>query len=522
MRLPGRFPILALVALVLIAGALAVLLRADAGVRVSEERWGATPVTVYRPNVVARALPGTDWSSDRLPVVVLSHGFAGSQQLMQSYAVALARNGYLAVTFDYFGHGAHPEPLGGDVTQVEGSTRLLLEQTQAVVDRALSLPGAGGGLALLGHSMASDVVVRQAKADARVRATIAVSLFSPAVTSTQPGNLLIVVGAWEGFLVQEALRVVGLVADSPRTGVTYGDVDEGTARRVVIAPWVEHIGVLYSGVGQRETVAWLNAVFERKGTGYVDRRGPAVAVLLLGLVLLAWPLSRLLPRVAAPPRGCAPPWRALLPAALVPAVATPLLLAGFPADFLGMLVGGYLAMHFLVYGLLTAACLLWIRRRRSGGGEGESSAVRPLAAAVAAVLATVYAAGGIGWVMDRWVTSFAITPPRLPLLGVMFVGTLAYFLADEWLVRGEHAPRGAHLLTRVCFLLSLGIAVALSFEDLFFLLIIAAAIIPYFLLYGLLSGWTYRATGHPFVSALPSAVAFAWTLAAVFPFLSGT
>ena len=33
----------------------------------------------------------------------------------------------------------------------------------------------------------------------------------------------------------------------------------------------------------------------------------------------------------------------LLPAALIPAIGTPLLLAKFPADFLGVLVGGYLA-----------------------------------------------------------------------------------------------------------------------------------------------------------------------------------
>ncbi|MEE4637491.1 MAG: alpha/beta hydrolase, partial [Wenzhouxiangella sp.] len=249
-------------------------------------------------------------------------------------------------------------------------------------------------------------------------------------------------------------------------------------------------------------------------------RGLAIPLLLAGLVLLAWPLSRLLPRAVEPPAGLDPRWRQLLPAALVPALATPLLLVAFPADFLGVLVGGYLAAHFGLYGLITAGFCLWLKRGKGPDG-GSSGRRRTIAAALAAVAATLYAAGLIGLAMDQVVTSFAVTGPRLPLLVVMLGGTLSYFLADEWLTRGANVPRGAQLLTRFCFLLSLGLAVALSFEDLFFLLIIAAVIVPYFLLYGLIGAWVYRATGDPLVSALPSAVAFGWTLAVVFPQMSG-
>ena len=55
------------------------------------------PATVFRP---ASGPPG--------PVVVIAHGFAGSQQLMRSFAATLARNGYVAVTFDFAGHAAIP------------------------------------------------------------------------------------------------------------------------------------------------------------------------------------------------------------------------------------------------------------------------------------------------------------------------------------------------------------------------------------------------------------------------------
>ena len=478
---------------------------AAAEVRVSRLSHQGTPLTLFRP-----AGP-----HDAAPVVLISHGFAGSQQLMQSFALSLARNGYLAVTFDYYGHGRHPQPLRGDVAKIGGATQKLLEQTRAIADYALSLPGASGEFALLGHSMASDIVVRYAQQDSRVAATIAVSMFSSAVTAEAPANLLVIVGELEGFLKKEALRVQGLVSEAPREARTVGRVSDGSARRIVFAEGVEHVGVLYSGAAQREAVRWLDAVYAREGSGGVARRGPAIVALLLGLMALARPLCRALPQVAAQAVGAALPWRRLLPAGLVPALATPLLLSRFPADFMGALVGGYLAAHFFVYGLIAALVLAWVTRGRAA----RPVAVNYARLALAAAIATAYFAGAFALALDTYVTSYAITATRLPLILATLAGTLTYFLADEWLAQGERRARGGQLFTRLCFLLSLGIAVALSFEDLFFLLIIAAVIVIYFLVYGLFSRWVYARTGHPAVGAIANAVTFAWALGAVFPLL---
>jgi len=504
----------AIVAVIAITVSLSLLWRSEAGVTIERSWLGPTPVTTYGP---------AD-RSEGLPVVLISHGFAGSTQLMESFALALARHGYLAVSFDYFGHGRNLEPLKGDVMDVAGATQSLLEQTQAVADYAMGLPGAGSDLAILGHSMASDIIVRYAQSDPRVEATVALSMFSPAVTAESPDNLLVLVGDLEGRLKGEALRVVSLVTDDAQAGVTYGNFENGSARRAAFPPWVEHVGILYSPTAVRESIAWLNETFNRNSaprTDPVNARGPAIALLFIGLLLLAWPLSKLLPSTVDRPQGLNPKWRELLPAALLPAVLTPLLLVAFPPDFMGVLVGGYLAVHFALYGLLTALACVWLHQRR-GGTHGSASPRRRIGLALGtAAAATLYAAGSIGVAMDQFVTSFAVTDPRLPLLLLMLGGTLAYFFADEWLTRGPDVPRGAHVLTRICFLFSLGLAVALSFQELFFLLIIAVVIIPYFLIYGLFGSWIYRATGDPLVSALPSAVAFGWTLAVVFPQLAG-
>jgi hypothetical protein len=480
------------------------------GVTVTTDSVSGTPVSVFRSS--GDAATGQ-------PLVVISHGFAGSQQLMRSYALSLARRGYIAVTFDYFGHGRHPRPLRGDITQVEGATQMLVTQTGDVVDYALALPGAGQNVALLGHSMASDIVVRYARQDPRVAATIAISMFSTAVTAEAPRNLLIIVGDLEGFLKDEALRVLGMVTAAPQEAVTVGSFDDGSARRIAFADGVEHVGVLYSEEALQEAANWLDAVFDVSSDAALALRGPAIMALLLGLSLLAWPLSRLLPRVAEPACGAALGWRQLLPAGLIPALGTPLLLMAFPADFMGVLVGGYLAVHFLVYGIIGILVLAWLARRRDDPPPPAQVNYRRLV--IATVLTTLYVAGVFALILDSAVTSYAVTATRLPLIAATLVGTTVYFLADEWIAHGVRAARGAHLFTRLCFLLSLGIAVALSFEELFFLLIIAAVIVVYFLVYGLFSRWVYTSTGHPAVGAIANGVSFAWALGAVFPFLAG-
>ncbi len=510
-------PAVGLAAASVVVFALLDLHRLNAGVSKTPAWLGDTPITVYGPAE----------DSTSLPVVVIAHGFAGSQQLMTSFAVTLARNGYLAVTFDFYGHGRSARALAGDVTQVKGATQFLLQQLANVVNHALALPAASGELAVLGHSMASDIIVRYAQSDPRVASTVAVSMFSPAVTAQSPRNLLMVVGELEGMLQTEALRVLGLSEVAPRAGVTYGTFSDGTARRAAIANNVEHVGVLYSRDSMRESLAWLDATFSKTtastpdNPGYIDQRGVSIILLILGVCLGAWPLSKLLPKVSAPATGAALDWRGLLPVALIPGVGTPLLLWWFPADFLGVLVGGYLAMHFFVYGVLSAGALWWWQRYKRTSTSAVRGALHLPSAVIAAVLASGYAAVVVAMVLDRHVTAFTITPIRLPLVFFMLAGTLAYFLADEWITRGADTPQGAHVFTRACFLMSLGIAVALSFEDLFFLLIIGALILLYFLVYGLFSTWVYRATGHPAIGALANALAFAWALAAVFPMLSG-
>jgi pimeloyl-ACP methyl ester carboxylesterase len=507
-----RRMLVALAALFAILAGYSRIQQAADGVEIVRVHVGSTPVTLFRPA-----------AGEPAPAVVIAHGFAGSQQLMQPFALTLARNGYLAATFDFPGHGRNPLSLPASRSDPGARTAALTSALDQVMAYVRGAPGSDGRVALVGHSMASDIVVRYARAHPEVAATVGVSLFSrdPAVITTElPRNLLVIDGALEAeALREEGRRIVGLVAGGPvRENVTYGSFPDGTARRLVLADGVEHIGVLYSPESLAATLAWMDAAFGRSSRGFVERRGYGLALIYLGLVALAWPLARWLPRVAPLPLGAGCRWRQLLPVAVVPALLTPLALRMVPTDFLPLVMGGYLTLHFALYGLLTAVGIALVARIERA--PARPPRISPAKLGIAIIAATAYATLAIGLPTDAFVTSLAPGSARLPLILVLMCGTLPYCLADEWLTRGPDAPRGAYAVTKICFVSSLLFAIVLDPPRLFFLAIIVPAMLALFLIYGLLSRWTYGATNVPVVAAIANSLVFAWAIAVTFPLVT--
>jgi len=133
---------------------------------------------------------------------------------------------------------------------------------------------------------------------------------------------------------------------------------------------------------------------------------------------------------------------------------------------------------------------------------------------------TTYALLAVGVPVDRYLFNLRPETVRLPIILALCAGTLPYFLADEWLTRGNDAPRGAYLASKLAFLVSLVIAIALNPQRLFFLAIIVPAILLLFIIYGLFSRWVHDRTQSPVVAALSNALAFAWFIALTFPIVA--
>ncbi len=488
--------IVLILALIVTGTGLSQLHGAQGAVEITSDRVGSTPVSVYRQAGMGPA-----------PVVVIAHGFAGSRPLMKPYALTLAQAGYVAVSFDFLGHGRHPDPLTGDVDAIEDAPQLLMDQTAEVINYALGLDGVDGRVALLGHSMATDIIVRQAARDPRVGPVVAISMVSQAVSEATPRQLLMITGEWEGILRTEAVRVVRLVDPRAEEGGTATSASGEVVRRTVVAPMVEHVGVLYSKTGLRAARDWLNDRFGRGSVGPVAEMGLGIVLTLAGLVALAWPLSALLSKGARP---VALTRTEFWVAALIPAITTPLLLSTFDTRVLPVLVADYLALHLALYG-----GLLLLTLRGFGYRMGRLNGPAALGFAVFGILI-------FGGVLDRYVVSFVPAGPRPLIVLAVALGAIPYMIGEARLLEAGHAGWARALTARTIFLASLAAAVALDFERLYFLLIILPVIVLFFLIFGLIGGWVGRRTGSSIAVGLGAGAVLAWALAVTFPlFVAG-
>lgn len=480
----------ALLALGLMMAALWQLEGQRRGVEMASFTVSDTPVTRY-------AAPGADG-----PVVVVAHGFAGSRQMMQAYSLDLARAGYRVWAFDFAGHGRNRVPMSGDVTRIDGTTRVLIEETRAVVEAAVAQEDYPGSVALLGHSMASDIIIRAAREEARIGPVVAISAFSGAVTAEAPATLLLITGQWEPGLRGFARDAVAMVDPATGEGVTAraGDV----VRRAVVAPWAEHVAVLQSRAGRAEAIDWLDAAYGRKSDVVLRVTGPWILALMVAIVALATPLSRLLPERAPPVPGALSPGRFALVVGL-PALLAPLLAVQVETRLLPVLVADYLVLHLALFGGLQLLLLAWSGRR--------PEALRPVA--VLALLG--WGLGVFGLALNRYGANFWPTPERLTIIAALCLGALPFMLADAVLTRG--APLWQRLSARAGLLASLAFAVLLDPERLFFLVMIAPVIVLFYLVFGVMGRFVAARAGAA-SSGTALGLILAWALGVSFPLLA--
>ncbi len=431
-------------------------------------------------------------TAQRVPGVLVAHGFAGSKQLMLGYGYTLARAGYAVLLWDFGGHGANSQRLARDGLQrdIESAYAALAVQPEADPER----------VALVGHSMGSGAVLAAGiNRPDRYAAVVAISPTGAEVTPDVPRNLLLQAGSWEGRFVANARRLLEL-AGGPNE-----DIAGGHARKLVIIPYAEHISILFRRASHAATLDWLGATFgTARTTSYVDRR-----ILWYGLHLVAWLMALLavapLLRSGLPVDSQAPAWRRWAGLVLGPLVAAALvgILGRFvPLQNLGgLVVGGAVALWFLVAGLIWLAMV------------GPSHRPAPAGILLGVLcLAFLVAAFGI-MAQPVWVQWWLIGPRlwRWPLLGL---ACLPWFLAAGFAQWGASAGgralwwAGGSLALVGGLLLTLSLVPALGF------LVLLMPLLPVIL--GILAV-SAAAFDRPWPYALGSAFFFGWVLAAVFP-----
>lgn len=482
----------ALIAVAALAVAVFAVARLEAvrgSVEIEHLRFGETPVSVYRGRG-----PVSAGSPAEPSLVVVSHGFAGSRQMMEAISLSLARSGHVVVAFDYLGHGRHRGALSSDINSLAGATEDLVRQTLDVVQEARRLTGADE-VSLLGHSMATDVVVRAAARLPEIGSIVAISMYSEAVTATHPKRLLIVSGAQETRLREVALDAIAQIG--PRAEAETA-ARGGAERRAVAAPWVGHVGVLWSSAALHEIALWLGGVPQPASTGSM------IAALLLSLLVIFWSAAALLPKPPLPPDTSVPTLRRAVLASLL---AAPLAfgggVTGLPA--LGLAGFGALALCFAAYGLAALAIL----RPRLRVSKPD---------AIAALALLVWGLGLFAFAMDRYAAAFLPTGPRLLLMALLLPAMMVFAIADRAMLQGRHPL--VRLLLRLPFLTALLGSMIAAQETMAMVFTVLPVLVLFFAVYGTLAAVAASRGGGSIGVGAASGVILAWALAASTPMFS--
>lgn len=459
-------------------------------------RWGVTQTNsvVSGTPVTTLARSGADG-----PHVVVAHGFAGSREMMQGYGLTLAQAGYQVHMFDFEGHGAHPLPMSGDVNSIDGTTRLLVDQTLKVMAAYADGPEP---VALLGHSMATDVLVRVAGSSDRVGPLVLLSAFSQAITAEQPRDMLLISGQWEPHLRAFGVEAVQMVDPDAAEGVLVEN--GGVIRKAVSAPWTEHVAILQSRAGRAAALDWLDRAYARESVADVPPTGWAFLALMASITILSIPVARLLARPAElPVKPDLPLWK-FATVLVVPMILAPGVAHLFEIDLLPVLVADYLAVHLGLYGV---CALVTLQVLTNGLRFGRVQPV-PFLGLI------LWGIGVFGFALDRYGANFFPGPERYGIVAALALGAVPFMVADAMVAWKANIWR--RIAARVAVIASLGIAVALDFEGLFFLLIIAPVIVLFFLVHGSM-GRAFAKQSGPLTAGLALGLILAWALGVSFP-----
>ena len=431
------------------------------------------------------------------PLVIVAHGFAGSTRMMQSLSRDLARAGFRAAAFDFAGHGRSRALMSSDVTRIEGTTEQLVAQTVAITRALRAELGWSGPVALLGHSMATDIVIRAATELEDVAAVIAISMYSEAVTATSPERLLILSGEWETRLRAVALEAVRMVAPAAGEGqtVTAGPV----TRRSAVAPNVEHVGVLYSTSTMKEARNWLSEALDVPTHGQARSEGRAILTLLISLIVLGSALPKRLPKA----RGTRPPLplRDVLITAFVPVLPAMAAAWAFGGAVFGVAAFGHLLAFFLVWGVVALGLLL------RAGHKPE----RPDPAGIIVLMAMCLV---FALALDRYGAAFVPVGARAGIMAALMVGTVPFMLADQLLVDGAALWR--RIVLRLLPIVALLALMLWSPQPFGLLFTVLPVMVLFYAVFGTMGRMVAMRTG-PGTSGIALGVVLAWSIAASQP-----
>ncbi len=219
--------------------------------RHSIERLPGRPVEfiVYRPRYVTYEKP--------MPVVLTTHGVAGSKEGMYSFNIELARRNLTVVSVDLPGHG--DSMLSFNITDFQTMAEDCYAALEFVQGRYNVDNDTYG---VLTHSLGFQVAIQLADFPVAPSAYVAVGAVADmglgAVTEF-PGNFMIAIGEYDEMIsTEDAIETLRIATgnESAVAGITYGNFTEQTAYKLAFAP-TDHVFEAIDGTIVSESTIWM-------------------------------------------------------------------------------------------------------------------------------------------------------------------------------------------------------------------------------------------------------------------------
>lgn len=205
-------------------------------------------------------------SSQPAPGIMYIHGYQNNRETGDAYCIELARRGMVVLEIDAIGRGNsgipgppdHPDfdpSYGG-----QRSLRYLLSLPYVDPDR----------IGLMGHSLGAELVYKMALHNTAVKALVISGFaYRDDASTDMPQNMLMIFGKYDEFRKRmtatrdfenewmqtpQTHRVFSV--KNPKLGETYGDFENGSARRVYM-PNITHLHQSHSSAAVAQALEWM-------------------------------------------------------------------------------------------------------------------------------------------------------------------------------------------------------------------------------------------------------------------------
>jgi pimeloyl-ACP methyl ester carboxylesterase len=213
------------------------------------------------------------------PGLVYIHGYQNNRETGDAYCIELARRGFVVLNIDAIGRGNSGipnDPSAPDFDETYGG-RTSLEYLRSLPFVDAERTG------MMGHSLGAEMAYTVALEDPTVKALV-ISGFAYTLdaSATNPKNMLMIIGKWDEYRERmtgthdiekewmstpQTRKVIPV--ENPQLEVTYGDLAQGTARRVFV-PRTIHIQESHSREAIAEALSWMRGALHPAEQDWID------------------------------------------------------------------------------------------------------------------------------------------------------------------------------------------------------------------------------------------------------------